>query len=54
MWVLLGLIVAWWSLGWLMKRLGAPLFGKAWLWGSGTFVVMTVGIGLFVAFAFGS
>jgi hypothetical protein len=40
---LLGLVLLWWSLGWVMKRAGAPLFGKAWLIGSGAFVAAALG-----------
>ena len=51
--VVLGLTLAWWSLGWVMKRCGAPLFGKAWLWGSGAFVVTYVGLVLMLVFSEG-
>jgi hypothetical protein len=52
-WTLLSLTIAWWSLGWVMKRLGAPMLGKAWLWGSGVFVGAFVGLALLLVFSGG-
>jgi ABC-type branched-subunit amino acid transport system permease subunit len=52
-WALLALTALWWSLGWALRRAGAPTLGKAWLYGAGAFVAAYLGLVVMVVFSSG-
>ena len=52
--VVLTLTAVWWSLGFLIIRAGAPALGRAWLYGSGTFVALIAGLIILIVFSSGS